>query len=259
METPVTLSNLERQELITQFIEKNQRVTIDQLRAQFSISPATARRDLEILAEQGKIQRFHGGAMANQHAPPDLPTLQRASEQAEAKKRIGKAAAALIDEGDVIFLGSGTTTLEVARHLVDHKNLTVITNSLLVMNTLIDAQGVTLIALGGVLRRSELSFMGHLAELTLSEVRPAKVIMGVFAIDINGGITNKYLPETSTGRAIIKAGRELIVVADHTKFGQISAGLLASINVVNTIVTDSLLNPEIEKQLLALDKKVIKV
>ncbi|MCW1970828.1 MAG: DeoR family transcriptional regulator, partial [Anaerolineae bacterium] len=78
METSVTLSNLERQDRIVQFIEKNQRVTIDQLRVQFSISPATARRDLEILAEQGKIQRFHGGAMPNQSAPPDLPTLQRA-------------------------------------------------------------------------------------------------------------------------------------------------------------------------------------
>lgn len=259
METSVTLSNLERQELIVQFIEKNQRVTIDQLRAQFSISPATARRDLEILAEQGKIQRFHGGAMPNQSAPPDLPTLQRASEQADAKKRIGKAAAALITEGDVVFLGSGTTTLEVARHLINHNNLTVITNSILVINTLIDAHGVTLISLGGVLRRSELSFMGHLAELTLSEMRPAKVIMGALAVDIEGGITNKYLPETSTGRAIIKSGRELILVADHTKFGKIAAGLLAPIDLVDIVVTDNEIDPSIEAQLLIRKKKVIKV
>lgn len=259
METSVTLSNLERQELIVQFIEKNQRVTIDQLRAQFSISPATARRDLEILAEQGKIQRFHGGAMPNQSAPPDLPTLQRASEQADAKKRIGKAAAALITEGDVVFLGSGTTTLEVARYLINHNNLTVITNSILVINTLIDAHGVTLISLGGVLRRSELSFMGHLAELTLSEMRPAKVIMGALAVDIEGGITNKYLPETSTGRAIIKSGRELILVADHTKFGKIAAGLLAPIDLVDIVVTDNEIDPSIEAQLLIRKKKVIKV
>lgn len=259
METSVTLSNLERQELIVQFIEKNQRVTIDQLRAQFSISPATARRDLEILAEQGKIQRFHGGAMPNQSAPPDLPTLQRASDQADAKKRIGKAAAALITEGDVVFLGSGTTTLEVARYLINHNNLTVITNSILVINTLIDAHSVTLISLGGVLRRSELSFMGHLAELTLSEMRPAKVIMGALAVDIEGGITNKYLPETSTGRAIIKSGRELILVADHTKFGKIAAGLLAPIDLVDIVVTDNEIDPSIEAQLLIRKKKVIKV
>src|SRR5262245_9874696 len=150
MNSRTSLSNVERQRQVLTFIEQRRRVTVAYLCEYFSISVATARRDLEVLAERGAVQRVHGGAIALLHAPPELPALQRAGEQASEKRRIGEATAALVAEGETIFLSSGTTTLEVARNLRSRSNLTVITNSLLIINVLADVPGINLVALGGM-------------------------------------------------------------------------------------------------------------
>src|SRR5262249_47037443 len=159
---------VERQESIVQYIEKNQRISVEQVCEEFAISVATARRDLEALAEQGKIQRVHGGAIATRQAPPEQPALERVNDQLEDKQRIGKVAAQLVKNGETIFLGSGTTVQEVAHHLRDRQELTVITNSLLVVNTLAGSPNISVIMLGGILRRSELSLIGHLTEQALT-------------------------------------------------------------------------------------------
>ncbi len=105
-----------------------------------------------------------------------------------------------------MFLGSGTTVLEVARNLRDRKNLTVITNSLPVLNMLAGIKEITVISLGGMLRESELSFIGHITEQALAEVRADKVIMGTRGVSLEHGLTNDYLQETLTDRAILKIG-----------------------------------------------------
>ncbi len=128
--------------------------------------------------------------------------------------------------------------LEAARSLRDRKDLTVITNSLPVVNALAGIEEITVICLGGMLRDSELSFIGHLTEQTLTEVRADKVFIGTRAISLEHGLTNEYLPETMTDRAILKAGQEIVVVADHTKFGRAAAVLLAPLDGIHTIVTD---------------------
>lgn len=232
------LSNLERQDQILDLVKRRERVTVTEISERFSVSPATVRRDLETLSERGVIQRFHGGARTAQQAPPELPVLQRQTEQSAEKRRIGQKAAALVADGETIFVSSGTTSLEVARNLHDRRNLTVITNSLLVVNVLRDAPGITLVGVGGVLRRSEMSLIGHLAEQALAEVHAHKVIMGIRALDIERGLTNDYLPETMTDRAILKTGREVIIVADHTKCGRVSTALVAPLTVMHTLVTD---------------------
>jgi DeoR/GlpR family transcriptional regulator of sugar metabolism len=234
----IFLSGTDRQLQILDLIERQQRLSVAEICAQFAVSEATARRDLETLAAQGKVQRVHGGAIALPKAPPEQPILERQDEQASDKIRIGQAAAQLVADGETIFLGSGTTVLEVARALRKRAGLTVITNSLPVLNTLSGLPDMTVIALGGMLRDSELSFIGHLTEQALAEVRADKVIIGTRAISLEHGLTNDYLPETLTDRAIMKAGREVIVAADHTKFGRVAHVLLAPITSVNTIVTD---------------------
>ncbi|MBK8023682.1 MAG: DeoR/GlpR transcriptional regulator [Chloroflexi bacterium] len=259
MTKPNSYSSLERRDLLQRFIEKNQRVTIEQLCAEFDVSPATARRDLHVLAEEGAVRRFHGGAIASKSAPPEPPFMRRAAEQAPQKQRIGRAAAALVSDGETILLSSGTTVLEVARHLHDRRDLTVVTNSLLVMNALADAPGVTLIGLGGILRPSEQSFIGHLSDLALGELRVGKVIMGIRAIDLETGLTNDYLPEAQTDRKILSISREVIVVADHTKCGRLSSVFLAPLSVVHTFVTDTLAPPEFLDALRALGIQVLTV
>ncbi len=92
--------------------------------------------------------------------------------------------------------------------------------------------------MGGILRDSELSFIGHITEQALAEIRADKVFMGVHAIDLENGLTNDYLPETMTDRAILKSGREVIVVADHSKINIVSIAYLAPINSIHKFVTD---------------------
>ena len=232
------VSGTDRQLQILQLLERQQRISVTELCATFDISEATARRDLENLASQGKLQRVHGGAILLAQAPPEQPILQRQNEQADEKIRIGQAAAALVRAGETVFLGSGTTVLEVARALRTRRDLTVLTNSLPVVNALAGADGITVICLGGMLRESELSFIGHITEQALAEVRADKVLLGTRAISLEYGLTHEYLPETMTDRAILKAGQEIIVLADHTKFGRAATVRLAPLESIHTIVTD---------------------
>ncbi len=236
MNTP--LSSLERQNQILDHLNRSRRISIGDICGNYSVSEATARRDLETLAGEGKLQRVHGGAIALTQAPPEQPILQRQQEQAEEKVRIGQAAAALVQDGETVFLGSGTTVLEAARGLRRHLHLTVITNSLPVVNALAGSDGITVICLGGMLRDTELSFIGHITEQALAEVRADKVFIGTRAISLEHGLTHEYLPETMTDRTILKSGREIIVMADHTKFGRAAAVLLAPLERIHTIITD---------------------
>ncbi len=228
----------ERQKQILTLLTRQGRLSVTEIVEQFLISEATARRDLESLASQGKVQRVHGGVIAIEQAPPELPILERENEQPDEKTRIGRAVASLIADKETVFLGSGTTVLEVARNLRDRRNLTVITNSLPVLNMLAGIKEITVIALGGMLRDSELSFIGHITEQALSEVRADKVIIGIRAISLEQGLTNDYMQETLTDRAILKIGREVIIAADHTKCGVVSTAFLAPLTSMQKLVTD---------------------
>jgi len=237
------LSGLERQERMLRYIKERQRATVDELMTHFGVSPATVRRDLDLLEKQGRVRRFRGGAMLGL-APPELPALQRAQEQAEEKTRIGKAAAALVEDGDTIFLGSGTSILEVVKNLHGKVGITVITNSLLVVNELAHDEAIDTVVIGGTLRHSELSMIGHIAEQALKEVRANKVFMGIRAIDLKNGLTNDYLPETLTDRAILNIGAQIIILADHTKCGVVSTAYLAPLSAMDVLITDEKTDPD---------------
>lgn len=243
----------ERQRQILSLLARQGRLSVAEIVEQFSISQATARRDLETLASQGKVQRVHGGIIAVEQAPPELPILDRESEQVDEKARIGRAAAGLVKEKETVFLGSGTTVLEVARNLRNHKHLTVITNSPPVCSI---PAGITVISLGGMLRDSELSFIGHIAEQALAELRVDKVFMGTRGLSLEHGLTNDYLPETLTDRAILKIGHEMVIVADYSKINRVSTALLAPLSAMNRFVTDT--NSD-KKFLQALKKQGIHV
>ena len=229
----------ERQKQILSLLSQQGRLSVAEIVTQFSISEATARRDLETLSSQGKAQRVHGGVIAMEQAPPELPILEREEEQADEKARIGRAAARLVGNDETVFLGSGTTVVEIARNLRDRKNLTVITNSLPVLNILAGNKDTTVVSLGGMLRESELSFIGHITEQALSEVRVDKVFMGTRGVSLEHGLTNDYLQETLTDRTILKIGREVLIVADHTKVNRVATVLLAPLNSMHILVTDS--------------------
>jgi DeoR/GlpR family transcriptional regulator of sugar metabolism len=249
----------ERLQQIEHLIKERQHVRVVELSEYFGVSEPTIRRDLQKLEEMGRVRRAHGGAIAAEPATPEPPIVQRMVEYAEEKRRIGQAAAQLVRNSETIFLGSGTTTLEVARHLEGKKNVTVITNALTIANQLAGNANVTLVITGGILRHSEFSMIGHIVEQTLKELRADKAIISVRAIDIEEGLTNDDLLETMTDRVILQFAREVIVVADHTKFGKMAAGIVGPITAVQTVVTDDQTSTKTIEQLRALGITVIQI
>jgi DeoR family transcriptional regulator of aga operon len=228
----------ERHKRIRRLIEDNGRATVAELSVLFGVSEATIRRDLEEMDERGWVRREHGGALRADRATAEPPILQRVAEQESEKRRIGYAAAQLVQNGETIFIGSGSTTLEVARNLGSMENLTVITNALNIANELVNCSGITLIVTGGLLRPSELSLVGHITEQALRELRADRVFIGMRAVSIQDGLTSDYLPEIMTDRAIIETAHEVILVADHTKFGRVSTSHVAPVTAVDVIITD---------------------
>jgi len=229
---------MERHDQIQNLIKDNGRVTVSELSSLFGVSEATVRRDLEELDKLGRIRRTHGGAVQAEKASKELPMLQRIGEQSIQKSRIGKAAVELIQNGETIFLGSGTTVIEVARHLPQNISLTVITNSLAVVNELANHPGIELIVIGGMLRQSELSMVGHVAEQAVREFRADRVFLGMYAVDIDCGFTNDYPPEIMTDRAILKIAPEVVILVDHTKFNRVSSMLVDQVDAAQVIITD---------------------
>lgn len=230
-----------RQSRIRRLVEERGEVSVTELNEMLDVSEATIRRDLEQLAEEGWILRTHGGALRPEEAPAEPPIKSRMTENAQEKREIGRAAAGLVQEGQTVFLGSGSTVSEMAPHLLQMQGLTVITNSLPVVNTLARSQ-IELIVIGGMFRSSEQSMVGHVAEQALHEFRADQAFMGIRGIDITYGLTSDYLPEAVTDRAVLSIASRCVIVADHSKFNRVSSVYLAPVAGVNMIVTDAQTN-----------------
>lgn len=248
-----------RENEIIKIIREKGTVRVSELSQLLDVSEATVRRDLDKLDGKSQIQRIHGGAILIEKSDPEPPVILRKTIMSDEKERIGKAAANLVKENDTIFLGSGTTAEAVAHNLVDRKNITVITNALTVINKLVQTNGISLIATGGLFRDVELSFIGHITEQALRELRPQKVIMGIRAISLTAGLTNEFLPEVSTDRVIIQSAPEIYLVADHTKFDKVSTAFVAPITDVHKIITDTGVSESIISRLLENNIEVLVV
>jgi DeoR/GlpR family transcriptional regulator of sugar metabolism len=230
----------ERQQIILEALQENHRVTVPELSRRFGTSEVTIRRDLAELAAGGKIIRAHRGALHVAPAPPEPPVVQRLSLEHELKESIAHRALDLVDDGDSIFIGSGSTMAVFAHQLAAKKNLTVFTNALNIAIELGSREGeITVVVTGGVVRSNELSLLGHVAELTLPQVRVNKVFMGVQALGLENGWTTDHMPEVATTRRIIEMAPELIILADHTKLGRSAAAYIAPVTRIKTLVTDA--------------------
>jgi DeoR/GlpR family transcriptional regulator of sugar metabolism len=253
-----SISSTERHVIIIQIVNEKKHISVDFICSNFNVSQATARRDLDLLHEQAALTRVHGGAIAVRKSQPESPLFQRMEIQTENKQKIGLAAAELIGKGDTVFLGSGTTVYEVAKNLKNCEDITVITNSLLVINELVSCRGITLVALGGIVRHSEQSMIGHIAESSLSGLFADIVIIGIHGIDVEQGLTNHHLPEAVTDRKILEAGKRVFIVADHSKCGMISVSKVAPLSVIDTLVTDEETPTEFVNELKMIGIRVIR-
>ena len=241
-----------RQTQIRKLVDRNGHVTVQELNEMLAVSEATIRRDLEALSQMGWVRRTHGGAVKIERARKEPAIVQRQTRFEAEKQRIGKLAAGLVEPGHTIFLGSGSTVHEIARHLHEVADLTVITNSLNVVNELAGAQNVEMIVIGGMLRQSEQSMVGHVAEAAIREFRADMVFMGMRGIDPQHGFTGDYIPETVTDRTIMQIAPCNVIVADHTKLGRVSTVFLAPVTAAHILVTDEDASPAIVEELEAL-------
>jgi DeoR family transcriptional regulator of aga operon len=228
-----------RRDRVLDYIRQNHHVTVAQICDILSVSEATARRILNELSAETKIERVRGGAIAVQSGPKERDVRSHSIEQGHDKHRIGKAASELVEDGDTIFLGSGTTVLEVAYHLRERQNLTVMTNSVPIIELLKDKPDIMLFGLGGILWHREQSFIGHITEQALSQLHADKVITGIRAISVDKGLSNRDPMCTPTERSILAVGDQVIIVADHTKCNAVDMAFVAPLSAIHTLVTDA--------------------
>jgi len=226
-----------RQQLLYDYITAHKSAQITRLCEEFDISISTVRRDLIELEERGLINKVHGGAVLVEK-DNELPILQRSVHQAEEKKRIGAAAANLVNDNETIMITSGTTTEAMLPFLARKKNLTVITNAINNAYHLSNYPDIAVIMLGGWLRHAEFSVHGHWVESGLKELQPQKLFHGIFGICPSTGLTGSDLQEVQSDRFLIATIPQLIILADHTKFCRTGPVRLAPISAVSTLVTD---------------------
>ena len=249
-----------RQDAILKKLAEYKTVSVEDLCKSFNVSEATIRRDLTDLNTSNKLQRILGGAKIAEIYKSELPLNNRFDNMKNEKERIGRAAAKMIEDGDIIFISSGTTTTYLIPYLNHLKNLTIITNSLLVINEVVNLKNkINLISIGGTYRESEQSFLGKMAAREIQMLRANKLFIGVRSIHPKYGLNNDNLTETQVDRSIIGMAENIIVMADHTKFNKLAPVFLADFNEVNSIITDDGLDSDTVKQFKAITNKIIRV
>lgn len=230
-----------RRERIVSLLREQGSVQIPALAELFRVSTQTLRKDLNFLDEKGICTRSSGGAILRRGAlsPTEQAIDVKRSLYADEKMRIGKTAAALIENDESVLLDSGTTTLQVARHIAPAAALVVVTNDVGIMNELVTREGVQLVFLGGTLRRKNLSFYGTQTERTLQDMHVDKLFLAADGFDIEKGITTHFEPEALLNRLMCRAASEIIVVADSSKFGRICLHKILEPAGITKLVTDA--------------------
>jgi DeoR/GlpR family transcriptional regulator of sugar metabolism len=241
----------QRQAMIVDRVREDGAVRVADLVRDMGVSDMTVRRDLELLHERGLLEKVHGGATAIVGTALFEPGFAlKASLQQSEKDAIARAAAGLVEPGMAIALSAGTTTYALAQQLVDVPQLTVVTNSIRVADVLqfSGRADQTIILTGGVRTPSE-ALVGPFAVTALRTVHVDLVFMGVHGMDPHTGFTCPNLLEAETDRALIEAGRRLVVVADHTKWGVIGISSIARLDQADVLITDVGLSPEARERL----------
>ena len=234
-------------------------VRVADLARDLGVSDMTVRRDLELLDERGLLEKVHGGATAAAGSALFEPgfATKSALRQVE-KEAIADAAAAMVEPRMAVAISAGSTTFAIAQRLPDVVGLTVVTNAVRIADVLHDTglKGQTIILTGGMRTPSD-ALVGPFAVAALKMVHVDIVFMGVHGMDPRSGYTSPNLLEAETDRALIDAGRRLVVAADHTKWGVVGLSSIARLDEAQVLITDSGLSPEAREVLAAAVPEVV--
>src|ERR671931_2487992 len=231
----------QRQLLIVEEIRRRGAVRVSELTELLDVSNMTIRRDLDVLAASGLVEKVHGGATVRGRPSTDEPGFEAKSHrQLREKEAIAQAAAKLVEPGQAVGLTAGTTTWRLAHHLHRVPELTVVTNSIQVANVL-HRQGrpdLTVVLTGGVRTPSD-ALVGPVAVTTVRSLHLDILFMGVHGMTADAGFTTPNLLEAETDQAFVESAERIVVTADHTKWGVRGLSRIARLDQVHALVTDA--------------------
>jgi DeoR family transcriptional regulator of aga operon len=258
MEEQNKRSTVARRKKILNLLAENGQVFVNELSEQFKVSEVTIRNDLDQLESKKLLIRARGGAMKFEHSVGmDYRISEKNKFHLSEKMKIGKEAIKLINEYETIILDSGTTTLEIAKNLGDIKPLNLITNAINIINHLIVFPEINIIVPGGTLRKASHSLAGPIAEKTLKNFSVDKVFIGVDGLDPEHGAFTPNIEEASLNQIMINIAKEVIVVADSSKFKKRSLAFICPVNRIDVLVTDEGISKEDLKRFQDIGIKVI--
>lgn len=241
---------------ILELARREGKVTVEDLARHFGVTHQTIRRDLAELAEAGRLERVHGGAVLPS-GTSNIAYEERRRLHFEAKAAMGRACADLIPHDSSLFLAIGTSTEAVARELLCHRNLLVVTNNMNVADILLANPDAQVILAGGTIRRSDGGLVGPLAVQTIRQFKVDIAVIGCSAMDENGDLLDFDLQEVGVSQAILAQSRRTILVADHSKLQRSAPAGIASLAEVETFVTDRPLPPALAARCRAWGTKVV--
>jgi DeoR family transcriptional regulator of aga operon len=231
----------ERRQQISRLVKERGSVQVAPLAERFGVSMQTIRKDLRFLENRGVMERSYGGAISAEAVNVAIePAVEaKRSSHADEKARIGRLAAAMVASGESIVLDSGTTTLQIAHHLADDEDITVLTNDLDILTVLAAKERLNVVMLGGMLRRKNRAFYGAQTVAALEDLRVDKLFLGVDGFDIGCGITTHHEPEAMLNRKMVEAARQVIAVTDSSKFGRVCLHRIIAVEDIHDLVTDA--------------------
>jgi len=249
--------SFDRRAKILEILEIEGQATVSFLSKKFDVTEVTIRNDLEQLEQKGLLIRTRGGALKVHKVGIDYNLEIKRKKNQKEKELIGKKAAELIKSGETIILDSGTTTMAIAKNLSNIEELTVISNALNIVSQLVNFPNVKVIVPGGYLRKESLSLIGHSAEEELKNYYCDKLFLGVDGIDAAYGISTPNAEEAHLNKVMISIAKEIIVVADYSKFLKRSFAFISTMDKITSIITDSKIPAEQHKALLNIGVNVI--
>ncbi|WUM91771.1 DeoR/GlpR family DNA-binding transcription regulator [Streptomyces sp. NBC_00322] len=228
----------ERRQLILEMVRANGAVSLRELARVVQTSEVTVRRDVRALEAEGLLDRRHGGAVLPGGFTRESGFPQKSLSATAEKTAIADLAASLVEEGEAIVVGAGTTTQELARRLARVPGLTVVTNSLLVAQALAHANRVEVVMTGGTLRGSNYALVGSGAEQSLQGLRVSRAFLSGSGLTAERGLSTSNMLSASVDRALVQAAAEVVVLADHTKLGTDTMFQTVPTDVITRLVTD---------------------
>lgn len=245
-----------RQPDILEIARRTGRVTVDDLAEHFGVTLQTIRRDLTELAEAGKLERVHGGAVLPS-GTTNIGYEDRRGLNQSAKAAIARACARDIPSDASIFMNIGTSTEAVARELLRHRNLMVVTNNMNVANILVENPDCQIIVAGGVLRRSDGGLVGNLTTQTIEQFKFDLAIIGCSAMDEEGDLLDFDIQEVGVSQTIIRQSRKTFLVADHSKFQRTAPARIASLREIDAYYTNRPLPPALSRRCAEWNTQVV--